>query len=101
MCIRDRLATPIIALVNIIFGTAISSLYADLVPIEHRGKIAGSRNFFILILASVGSILGGYLYDNVSHYISLYVIWFATVPLFLLTYLFIKDPERHEINGLS
>jgi len=99
--VRLMISMPIIALVNIIFGSAISSLYADLVPIEHRGKIAGSRNFFILILASVGSILGGYIYDNVSHYFSLYFIWFATVPLFLLTYAFIKDPERHEINGLN
>ncbi len=99
--VRLMISMPIIALVNIIFGSAISSLYADLVPIEHRGKIAGSRNFFILILASVGSILGGYIYDNVSHYFSLYFIWFATVPLLLLTYAFIKDPERHEINGLN
>lgn len=99
--VRLMISMPIIALVNIIFGSAISSLYADLVPIEHRGKIAGSRNFFILILASVGSILGGYIYDNVSHYFSLYFIWFATVPLFLLTYAFIKDPEKHEINGLN
>jgi len=95
------IAMPIIALVNIIFNTAISSLYADLVPLEHRGKIAGSRNFFILLLGSVGSIMGGYIYDNISHFLSLYVIWFATIPLFLLTYAFIKDPKKNEINELT
>ena len=99
--IRLMLVMPIIALVNIAFGSAISSLYADLVPIEHRGKISGSKNFFVLIVASVGSILGGYIYDSVSHYLSIYLMSFSTLPLFLMTYAFIKDPERHEINGLN
>jgi MFS family permease len=95
------LIMPVIALVNIIFGSAVSSLYADLVPIEHRGKISGSKNFFVLLLSSAGSILGGYIYDNVSHFINIYAIWVATVPLFLLTYAFIRDPEADQINGIK
>jgi MFS family permease len=96
--IRLIIVMPIIALVNIIFNSAISSLYAELVPIEHRGKISGSRNFFILILGSIGSILGGYIYDNISHFYSLYTIWLATIPLFILTYAFIKEPKKENIT---
>ncbi len=82
---------PVIALVNIIFGTAIQALNADLVPEEHRGKISGSRSFFLLIALSVGQILGGLIYDNVSHQLPLFIFWAATVPIFLLTLLFIEE----------
>ena len=48
------LLTPVIALVNILIGTASQALTADLIPPEHRGKISGSRSFFVLISASIG-----------------------------------------------
>jgi len=82
---------PVIALVNIIFGTAIQALNADLVPEEHRGKISGSSSFFILIALSVGQILGGLIYDNVSHQLPLFIFWAATVPVFILSLLFIEE----------
>ena len=91
---------PIIALINIVYGASISSLYADLVPIEHRGKIAGSSGFILLLIASLGQIVGGYLYDNISHVLPLNLFWASTVPAFLLTYIFIKNPEKHEITGM-
>ena len=95
------LLAPVIALINIIYGASISSLYADLVPIEHRGKISGSSGFILLLVGSLGQILGGYLYDNVSHVLPLNLFWASTIPAFLLTFFFIKNPEKHEITGME
>ena len=95
------LLAPIIALINIIYGASISSLYADLVPIEHRGKISGSSGFILLLVGSLGQILGGFLYDNVSHFLPLNLFWASTIPAFLLTFIFIKNPEKYEITGMA
>jgi len=98
--IRALVVAPIIALVNILFGTSTQALNADLIPPEHRGKILGSRSFFLLIASSAGSILGGFIYDNVSRTLPMYTIWAATVPFFFLTLFFIKEPKKEEINGV-
>ena len=87
---------PFIGLHDIIFSTAISALYADVIPQEHRGKISGSRSFFWLISGSIGGIVGGILYDNVSHQLPLLIFWASALPAFLLTLLFIKEPPKKE-----
>ena len=94
--IKLLIAVPIIGLINIIFNTATSALYADLIPQEYRGKISGSRSFFGLITGATGSIIGGILYDNVSHILPLLIFWASTVPVFLLTLLFVKEPKKKE-----
>jgi len=96
---RILILAPIIALINIIYSASVSSLYADLVPIEHRGKISGSSSFILLLVGSIGQIAGGYLYDNVSHILPLHLFWASTIPVFLLTFLFIKNPQINEIKG--
>ena len=96
---RILVLAPIIALINIIYSASVSSLYADLVPIEHRGKISGSSSFILLLVGSIGQIAGGYLYDNVSHILPLHLFWASTIPVFLLTFLFIKNPQINEIKG--
>jgi MFS family permease len=88
--IKLLIAVPVIGLINIIFGTSISALYADIIPPEHRGRISGSRSFFELIAVSSGQILGGFIYDNVSHQLPLLIFWASTVPSFLLTLSFVK-----------
>jgi len=94
------LLTPVIALVNILIGTASQALTADLIPPEHRGKISGSRAFFVLISASIGQILGGVIYENVSHQLPLYIFWASMVPVLIMTQLFIHEPKKEEINGI-
>ena len=94
------LLTPVIALVNILIGTASQALTADLIPPEHRGKISGSRAFFVLISASIGQILGGIIYENVSHQLPLYIFWASMVPVLIMTQLFIHEPKKEEINGI-
>ena len=92
--------SPVIALINILYGASISSLYADLVPVEHRGKISGSSSFMTLISGSIGQIIGGFLYDNVSRPLPLYLFWASVIPILILTLIYIKEPEKHEINGV-
>jgi len=93
--------TPLIGLTNVIFYSAIQALYADMTPPEHRGKISGSKSFFMLIGVSMGQISGGLIYDNVSHTLPITIFWASTIPAFLLTLLFIKEPSSSEINGSS
>lgn len=95
---RVLIAVPIIGLLNVLFNTAISAMYADIIPAEHRGRISGSRSFFMLIASSFGQIIGGFMYDNVSHVLPLLIFWAANVPAFLLTLFFIKEPELKNVT---
>jgi DHA1 family multidrug resistance protein-like MFS transporter len=94
--VKVMIIAPVIALVNILFGTAIQALNADLIPQEHRGKILGSRSFFLLIASSFGSIMGGYIYDNISKVLPMYILWAVNVPFFVLIYLFVKEPQKED-----
>jgi MFS family permease len=89
-------ATPIIGLINIIFYTSTSALWADLIPKDKRGRIMGSKAFFSLLAVAGGNILGGLIYDYVSHTLPLYLFMAVCIPCFLLTWLYIKEPEKLE-----
>ena len=88
------LLTPLIALLNVTFYTAIQALYADLIPEDARGKVSGSKDFFRLATVSIGQLTGGFIYDNVSHTLPTYIYMASMVPVFILTFLFVDDPER-------
>jgi MFS family permease len=93
---RLIMAMSLVGLLQILVNGAGSALFADLVPKEHRGKVNGSTGFFNMIALAVGQLLGGWMYDNVSHgspfYMQLALIW---APL-LMIYLYVKEPERKE-----
>jgi MFS family permease len=90
------LATPIIGLINIIFYTATSALWADLIPEDMRGRISGSKGFFSLLAVAGGNILGGLIYDYISHTLPIYIFMAVCIPCFLLTLLYVKEPEKLE-----
>jgi len=54
----------------------------------------GSKSFFNLLAVAGGSILGGLIYDNISHTLPLYVFWAVTIPCFILTWIYVKEPEK-------
>jgi len=85
---------PVVGLLNIIFYTSTQALWADLIPEDMRGRIMGSKSFFNLLAVAGGSILGGLIYDNVSHILPLYIFSAVTLPCFILTWIYIKEPER-------
>jgi MFS family permease len=88
------LLTPLIALLNVTFYTAIQALYADLIPENARGRVSGSKDFFRLAAVSIGQLAGGFIYDNVSHTLPTYIYMASMVPVFVLTALFVDDPEK-------
>jgi len=90
------LVTPIIGLVNVVYYSATQALWADLIPEDKRGRILGSQNFFGLIVVAIGSVAGGLLYDQVSHQLPILIYWFINVPCFIITWLYIKEPDKSE-----
>lgn len=91
---RLIMATPIIGLINIIFYTSTQALWADLIPEDKRGRVMGSKSFFSLLAVAGGSISGGLIYDQVSHTLPIYIFMAVNVPCFILTWLYIKEPDK-------
>jgi DHA1 family multidrug resistance protein-like MFS transporter len=90
------LAMILVGVMQVTMMSASASLMADLVPHEHRGKVSGSSNFFTLIAASMGNLLGGYLYDNVSHALPFWLQLAFVVPCIIIIILFVREPEKAE-----
>jgi MFS family permease len=90
------LATPIIGLLNVLFYTATQSLWAGLIPDDVRGRVMGSKAFFNLLAVASGNIIGGLIYDYVSHVLPIYLFMAVCIPSFLLTWRYIKEPEKLE-----
>ena len=90
------LATPIIGLLNVLFYTATQSLWAGLIPDDVRGRVMGSKAFFNLLAVASGNILGGLIYDYVSHVLPIYLFMAVCIPSFLLTWRYIKEPDKLE-----
>jgi MFS family permease len=95
--LRLYIAVPLYGWVIILLNSSVSSLFADLVPKGLRGKVSGFTGFFNLLAVSIGMLMGGLLYDNVSHQLPLLLQFVLPIPPFLLMALFIKEPEKKEI----
>jgi MFS family permease len=80
--------------IQVTLMSASASLMADLVPQEHRGKVSGSSNFFSLIASSIGNLLSGYLYDNVSHTLPWWLTLACIVPCIIIIILFVEEPKN-------
>ncbi len=96
---RALVIMPLIGALNILLGASTSALRADLVPREHRGKVAGTTNFFNLVAGAFGQLAGGYMYDKLSHPLPFLCSVLLLIPVFLLTLLFVKEPKKEDING--
>ncbi len=95
---KGLIVMPLIGALNIFLSASSSALRADLVPRAHRGKVAGTTSFFTLIAGAFGQLLGGYMYDNVSHPLPFLSSIIFIIPTFLLILLFVKEPKKEEIN---
>jgi MFS family permease len=80
----------------VLFNSAGNTLFADLIPKEHRGKANGSLGFFSMIAMSAGQIIGGWLYDNVNHQLPFWGEAIMMVPAILLIVFLIEEPEKAE-----
>jgi MFS family permease len=94
--LRLILAMTLTGLLIVLFNSAGNTLFADLIPKEHRGKANGSLGFFSMIAMSAGQIIGGWLYDNVNHQLPFWGEAIMMVPAILLIVFLIEEPEKAE-----
>jgi len=90
------IALPLFGLAQILLMTSFSSLQADLVPKEQRGKVSGFSNFFNYIFMALGSLVGGALYYFVSPQLPFLLMIPLLAPQFILTLLLVHEPEKRE-----
>lgn len=76
--------------------TAYQSIMADLVPREHRGKVMGCTAFFDNVLASIGQLIGGFIYQSISPQLPFLLFLVSTIPTTVLTFLIIHEPRKRE-----
>ncbi len=96
---RLLLAMPLVGVLQIIMMAASSALIADLVPKKHRGKVSGSMGFFTLIASAFGQLIGGFMYDNVSHALPWQAQVIFLLPILVITALFIEEPKTEDVKG--
>jgi len=81
---------------NSLMNIAYQSMEADLVPMEHRGKMMGCTAFFDYVLASISQLTGGFLYESVSTQLPFILLLASTIPSIPLTFLLIHEPRKRE-----
>jgi len=92
-------AMPLAGFSMLLGFSSYQSLFADLVPQEHRGKITGSMNFFTYIAMAMGGALGGLLYERVAPQLPFVLATVLAVPSIALITLFVHEPkpEKREV----
>jgi DHA1 family multidrug resistance protein-like MFS transporter len=99
---RLILAMTLVGVLQVLISSAGAAWTADLVPSEHRGRVNGSSGFFTMMALSVGQLLGGWLYDNVSHTLPWMLQIVFMVPPFLIILLKTKaEKNRPEPKSVS
>jgi len=87
------IAMPLAGFSMLLGFASYQSLFADLVPQEHRGKVTGSMNFFMYIAMAIGGGLGGLLYEKVSPQLPFLLVAALTVPSTALILFWVKEPK--------
>ncbi len=77
----------------IMFESANSALWADMIPAEYRGRILGVNHFVGILVSTIGIMAGGYLYDYVNPWMPLHLFTGISVILFFGYLLLVKEPE--------
>jgi len=98
---RLILAMTLIGVLQVLISSAGAAWTADLVPTEQRGRVNGSSGFFTMIAISVGQLLGGWLYDNVSHTLPFTLQVVLMVPPFLVVLLWTREKKGRVDVGAS
>ncbi len=93
---RLLVALPLYGLSGILGHVAGGSLQADLVPKEQRGKIIGSSNFVNYILMAFGALLGGLIYETISHQLPFVLVVALALPQLLLIAFLVHEPEKRQ-----
>lgn len=86
-------AMPLAGFSMLLGFSSYQSLFADLVPQEHRGKVTGSMNFFTYIAMAVGGALGGLLYEKIAPQLPFLLVATLALPSIVLVLLFVHEPK--------
>jgi MFS family permease len=93
---RLIISMTLVGVIQVLESSADSAWTADLVEKMQRGRVNGSTGFFTLVAFSLGQILGGWLYDNVSRRMPFYLQLLLMIPPFLLVS---RIPENRAETG--
>jgi DHA1 family tetracycline resistance protein-like MFS transporter len=94
--LRLFISLTFVGIGQVMMNSAFSALQADLTPKEQRGKVAGFNNFANNILMALGSLTGGIVYEHFSPQMPFFLAIIFTVPQFIITFLFVHEPEQRE-----
>jgi MFS family permease len=87
------IAMPLAGFSMLLGFSSYQSLFADLVPQEHRGKVTGSMNFFTYIAMAIGGASGGLLYERVFPQLPFLLVAVLTIPSIVLILFFVHEPK--------
>ena len=87
------IAMPLAGFSMLLGFSSYQSLFADLVPQEHRGKVIGSMNFFTYIAMAIGGALGGLLYEKVLPQLPFLLVAVLAIPSIALILFFVHEPK--------
>jgi len=87
---------PLFGFTQLLGFSAYQTLFADLVPQAHRGKVTGSMNFFTYLFMAIGGIAGGLLYDTASPQLPFLLMPILIVPSVLLVVFYVHEPKPEE-----
>lgn len=93
---RLFIAFPLIGGAQLLFFSSAAALRADLVPREQRGKVQGFTAFFNYVSMALGSLLGGFLYQNVSQQLPFLLPLMLTPVEITIVLFLVKEPEQRE-----
>ncbi|MEM3783452.1 MAG: MFS transporter [Candidatus Bathyarchaeia archaeon] len=87
------IAMPLTGFSMLLGFSSYQSLFADLVPQGHRGKVTGSMNFFTYISMAIGGAMGGLLYDLFSPQLPFLLVMVLAIPSAALALFFVHEPK--------
>lgn len=92
---RLLIALILIGLSQVLVMSAYSSLQADLVPKEKRGKVIGFTNFVNYIFMAIGSVVGSILYSILPQ-LPFFLVSVLLIPEFLIVSLLVNEPKKRQ-----
>jgi MFS family permease len=90
------LSLVLMGVVQLMMFSSYQALMADLVPREQRGKVTGFSQFFNYITMAIGVLLGGIIFNTISHQLPFFLVLAFLLPQFLVTFFLVHEPKQRE-----
>jgi MFS family permease len=88
---------PLLGIASSSSSAAFQKLTADFTKRNIRGKTVGVMRFISLIVSAVGSLLGGYIYENTAHTTIFLLSMMISLVGVILFFFLVREPEVEEI----